>query len=73
MSALAFHEKAGRCQVILSLGKFISNVFLRSDKLGWLLAHCLARNLRVLKAFFLNLDLRNSRDRDVYLLDIAIC
>ena len=40
---------------------------------GWLLAHCLARNLRVLKAFFLNLDLRNSRDRNIYLLDISIC
>jgi hypothetical protein len=31
MSALAFHEKAGRCQEFLWLSKFISDVFLRPD------------------------------------------
>ena len=31
MSESAFHEKAGRCQVILGLGKFISDVFLCPD------------------------------------------
>ncbi len=30
-SASAFHEKAGLCQVILWLGKFISDVFLCPD------------------------------------------
>ena len=29
--ALAFHEKAGRCQHLLWLGKFISDVFLCPD------------------------------------------
>jgi hypothetical protein len=31
VSDLAFHEKAGRCQELLWLSKFISDVFLRSD------------------------------------------
>jgi hypothetical protein len=31
MSALPFHEKAGRCQQLLWLGKFISDVFLCPD------------------------------------------
>ena len=39
MSALAFHEKAGRCQQSLWFGKFISDVFLCPDSgyfFGWL-------------------------------------
>ena len=38
MSGLAFHEKAGRRQVILWLGKFITDVFLCPDSgcsCGW--------------------------------------
>jgi hypothetical protein len=31
LSDLAFHEKAGRCQALLWLGKFISDVFLCPD------------------------------------------
>jgi len=31
MSDLSFHEKAGRCQQLLSLGKVISDVFLCPD------------------------------------------
>jgi len=31
MSALAFHEKAGRCQQLLWVAKFISDVFLCPD------------------------------------------
>ena len=31
VSALAFHEKAGRCQELLWLGKFISDIFLCPD------------------------------------------
>ena len=31
MSGLPFHEKAGRCQALLWLDKFISDVFLCPD------------------------------------------
>ena len=31
MSGLSFHEKAGRCQELLWLGKFISDIFLCPD------------------------------------------
>jgi hypothetical protein len=60
MSALAFHEKAGRCQDILWLGKFITDVFLCPDSgcSFWLAAAAVKAER---SEFILSLDGRRSQ------------
>jgi hypothetical protein len=59
MSALAFHEKAGRCQVVLWLSKFISDVFLCPDIRGFAAGEAAVKTER--SEFIWSLDGRRSQ------------
>ena len=59
MSGSAFHEKAGRCQQLLWLGKVISDVFLCPDIRRFLAGEAAVKAER--SEFILSLDGRRSQ------------